>query len=158
MGTASPSRDHRDHRRNGETARRRPGYGRGRGRAVPRRAPRAGAVTLDVSPSEAILLRTHMRSWLADRSRLPVQADRVITAQDARQLADVAYELTGIRVADRAVCGGHTAPLQALADAFFARAPMVVWHASRGFGGKTTLMALLGHLETVILGADVTIL
>jgi hypothetical protein len=35
---------------------------------------------------------------------------------------------------------------------------MTVWHASRGFGGKTTLMALLGHLETVLLGADVTIL
>jgi hypothetical protein len=78
--------------------------------------------------------------------------------QDVAELAEAAYRLTGIRVPDRAVCPGHAAPLTALAAAFFARSPMTVWHASRGFGGKTTLMALLGHLETVLLGADVTIL
>lgn len=78
--------------------------------------------------------------------------------QDVAELAERAYHLTGIRVPDRAVCPGHVAPMTALAAAFFARSPMTVWHASRGFGGKTTLMALLGHLETVLLGADVTIL
>lgn len=77
---------------------------------------------------------------------------------DVAELAEAAYRLTGLRVPDRAVCPGHVAPLTALADAFFARSPMTVWHASRGFGGKTTLLALLGHLETVLLGADVTIL
>lgn len=77
---------------------------------------------------------------------------------DIAELAASAYRLTGIRVPDRAVCPGHVAPLTALAAAFFARSPMTVWHASRGFGGKTTLLALLGHLETALLGADVTIL
>lgn len=78
--------------------------------------------------------------------------------EDVADLAASAYRLTGLRLAERAVCPGHTAPLQALAAAFFARSPVTVWHASRGFGGKTTMLALLGHLETVLLGADVTIL
>jgi hypothetical protein len=77
---------------------------------------------------------------------------------DVSELAAAAYRYTGLRVPDRAVCPGHVSPLSALADAYFARAPVTVWHASRGFGGKTTLLALLGHLETVLLGTDVTIL
>lgn len=78
--------------------------------------------------------------------------------QDVAELAEAAYRLTGIRLSDRAICPGHTAPLKAFADAYFARYPVTVWKASRGLGGKTTLMALLGHLETVLLGAEVTIL
>jgi len=77
---------------------------------------------------------------------------------DVAELAETAYRLTGLRIPDRVVCSGHSSPLRALADAYFARSPVTVWHASRGFGGKTTLLALLGHLETVLLGADVTIL
>lgn len=78
--------------------------------------------------------------------------------EDVHQLAETAYRLTGLRLADRAVCPGHAAPLAAFADAYFARHPVTVWKASRGLGGKTTLLALLGHLETVLLGAEVTIL
>lgn len=78
--------------------------------------------------------------------------------KDTLELAAEAYRLTGIRVPDTVVCPNHTSPLDALADAFFARSPVIVWKASRGFGGKTTLLALLAHLEAVLLGADVTIL
>lgn len=78
--------------------------------------------------------------------------------QDVADLAERVQRLTGLRLAERAVCPGHTAPLQAFADAYFARYPVTVWKASRGLGGKTTLLALLGHMETVLLGAEVTIL
>jgi hypothetical protein len=99
-----------------------------------------------------------VRSVLARRRVGSLEPDPAIVAADTRELAAAAYALTGLVVPDRAICPGHTAPLQALADAYFARAPVTVWHASRGFGGKTMLLALLGHLETVLLGADVTIL
>lgn len=78
--------------------------------------------------------------------------------QDVTDLAEAVHRLTGFRLAERAVCPGHAAPLQAFADAYFARHPVTVWKASRGLGGKTTLLALLGHMETVLLGAEVTIL
>lgn len=74
------------------------------------------------------------------------------------ELAETIHELTGLRLASKAVCPGHTAPLKAFADAFFGRHRVIVWKASRGLGGKTTMLALLGHMETAVLGAEVTIL
>lgn len=113
---------------------------------------------LAVSPAEAAIIRPRLRRLIARRAADRQAGPEPIVAADVRELADLAYQLTGLRVADQAVCRGHTAPLQALADAYFARAPVTVWHASRGLGGKSTLLALLGHLETIALGADVAIL
>jgi hypothetical protein len=113
---------------------------------------RLSTAVLDALPLAAA--EWEVRAETAGSSEVPTPA----LPSDAIALGSVAHELTGLRVADRAVCPGHTAPLQALADAYFARSPVTVWHASRGFGGKTMLLALLGHLETVLLGADVTIL
>lgn len=56
------------------------------------------------------------------------------------------------------VCPEHTSPFDAFADAFFARSPLTVWKASRGFGGKTTLLGVLVLTESAILGAQGTIL
>ena len=49
----------------------------------------------------------------------------------------------GVRIPAVACCEGHVAPAQAFLDALFARAPVALWIASRGFGGKTSLLALL---------------
>lgn len=68
------------------------------------------------------------------------------------------YATWGVRIPRTRVCPNHVAPFQAFADAFFARAPVVVWKASRGFGGKTNLISILGMSELVALGAFVTIL
>ncbi len=68
------------------------------------------------------------------------------------------YATWGVKIPRTAVCRGHVAPFQAFADAFFARAPVCIWKASRGFGGKTNLVSLLGMSELVALGAFVTIL
>lgn len=43
------------------------------------------------------------------------------------ELAHVVYDIAGIRLSPNAVCPGHSAPLQAFADAFFAKHSMAVW-------------------------------
>lgn len=64
----------------------------------------------------------------------------------------------GIELPRRKVCAHHSPPFQAFADAYFARSSVSVWKASRGFGGKSLLLALLGLCESVFLGAKVNIL
>jgi hypothetical protein len=61
-------------------------------------------------------------------------------------------------IPDREVCPGHTSPWRAFCDAYFARHRVSVWLASRGFGGKSFLLALLGLVEALTLKCDVTIL
>jgi hypothetical protein len=74
------------------------------------------------------------------------------------ELRALVSELWGVRIPDTQVCPNHSTPWRAFADAFFARSPVSVWHASRGFGGKTFLLALLGLTEAALLGADVNVL
>lgn len=64
----------------------------------------------------------------------------------------------GVRIPRVRVCADHCAPFDAFADAFFARTPVNIWKASRGFGGKTQLLSILGMSEIVALGAFCTIL
>lgn len=56
------------------------------------------------------------------------------------------------------VCANHSTPFQAFADAYFARYPMVIWKASRGFGGKSRTLGLLGLTEITLLGAEANVL
>jgi len=63
----------------------------------------------------------------------------------------------GLRYPRTKVCEHHVAPFKALADAYFARYPIVVVWASRGFGGKSTLLAGLSLME-LLAGADVVLL
>jgi len=64
----------------------------------------------------------------------------------------------GVTIPNTKVCHNHIPPFRAFADAYFARHPVCVWKASRGFGGKTQLLSILGMSELVGLGAFVTIL
>lgn len=70
----------------------------------------------------------------------------------------VVATLWGIEIPRLSVCLNHQSPFEAFADAYFARSPVSVWKASRGFGGKTTLMGALTATEGVTLGAESTIL
>jgi hypothetical protein len=74
------------------------------------------------------------------------------------ELRALVLELWGVRIPDVQVCPNHTTPWRAFADAFFARSPVMVWKASRGFGGKTFLLAVLGLTEAVLLKSDVAVL
>lgn len=82
--------------------------------------------------------------------RLPIR-----TEGELRTFVRVAW---GLRIPNTAVCPGHTTPWRAFASAYFARSRVEVWKASRGLGGKSTLLATLGQTEAVTLHADVTIL
>ncbi len=67
------------------------------------------------------------------------------------------YTTIGLRFPKVRVCPNHSTPWDALCDAYFARSPVVVWKASRAFGGKTNLMAALAFAEAVTLRASVSI-
>ena len=64
----------------------------------------------------------------------------------------------GVHIPAVACCPGHVAPAQAFCDALFARAPVALWIASRGFGGKTFLLALLAAANAILFETDVIIL
>ena len=89
--------------------------------------------------------------------RVERQRRRVRSGTDRDLLAFV-EETFGVRIPAVACCPGHVAPAQAFCDAYFSRASVAVWKASRGFGGKSTLLALLALTEAITLQADVTVL
>ena len=100
-------------------------------------------------------LRTIFSNPVAVRAER--QRRRVPTGTDDDLLAFV-EETFGVRIPAVACCPGHVAPAQAFCDAYFSRADVAVWKASRGFGGKSTLLALLALTEAITLKADVTVL
>ena len=93
---------------------------------------------------------------------VPIAADAVVAPSVAirtdDELADFVTSRFGIAIPRIKVCPDHDAPFDAFAAAFFARARVVIIHASRLFGGKTTLLAALASCEAAALGADVTLL
>lgn len=64
----------------------------------------------------------------------------------------------GVAIPRQRVCPEHTPPFEALAEAFFGEKSVTIWIGSRGFGGKTKTLSILGMTEMVALGAFVTIL
>lgn len=68
------------------------------------------------------------------------------------------HQTFGIVLPDQRVCDHHSTPFRAFADAYFARSSVSIWKGSRGFGGKTFMLALLGLTEALTLNADVSIL
>lgn len=78
--------------------------------------------------------------------------------QDDDELWQYIKTVWGIEIPRVPVCATHTAPFNALADAYFGRYPVTIWKASRGFGGKSTLMGVLCTIEAATLGAQITVL
>lgn len=78
--------------------------------------------------------------------------------QTDAELKDFLLKTFNVVLPDTHVCPNHSTPFRAFADAYFARSSVVVWKASRGLGGKSYLLSLLGHCEADTLSADVTIL
>jgi hypothetical protein len=80
------------------------------------------------------------------------------TVESDAQLAVWLREHLAVHLPTRACSPQHTPPFRAFADAYFARHPLTVWHASRGFGGKSYMLAALGLAEACTLGAEVRVL
>lgn len=103
-----------------------------------------------VEPETAILRQ--VGAWCRD----PSQGRGRI--RDDEDLHEWVRENLGVVIPRQACCDSHTAPFDAFADAFFARHSMAVWVGSRGFAGKSFLLAALGLAEAVDLGAGVRVL
>jgi hypothetical protein len=88
----------------------------------------------------------------------PQRQNSLTRPQNDEELKTFLFESFRIHIPDVQVCSNHTTPFRAFSDAYFARHGVTVWKASRGFGGKSYLLALLGHCEALTLGAEVTIL
>lgn len=81
-----------------------------------------------------------------------------VNLSDKHELAEWVEHTFGVRLVEGSCCAGHASPLDAFAAAYFAENPVVVWKASRGLGGKTVMLALLGLTKAVTLGTGVTLL
>lgn len=79
----------------------------------------------------------------------------IVTEDDLREFIRLAF---GVKLPDVQVCADHTTPWRAFCDAYFAKSPVAVWKASRGFGGKSFTLALLGLTMAVTRKADVSLL
>jgi hypothetical protein len=84
------------------------------------------------------------------RFQLPIHNET-----DLREFVRLAW---GVTFPDVQVCESHSTPWRAFADAYFARSPVSVWKGSRGFGGKSFTLAVLGLTEAVTLKANVNLL
>lgn len=87
---------------------------------------------------------------LVSKYKLPIR--------DEDTLRKYLLDACGVTIPDVQVCANHSTPWRAFCDSYFARHPVVVWKASRGFGGKSFLMSLLGKTEAETIKADVNIL
>lgn len=78
--------------------------------------------------------------------------------QDPDELHEFVHTVFGMNIPRKSVCKNHCAPFDAFCNAYFADSPVAIWKASRGLGGKSTMLATLCATESVCLGAQVTIL
>lgn len=120
----------------------------------------AQVINKDVRGTRAILDALPLMAARRQRERQRAQehVESLLAPHTDAELLWAVKELTGLTLSTQAVCPGHSAPAQAFCDAFFARSSMAVWKASRGLGGKTVMLALLGYMEAVLLGTEVVIL
>jgi len=92
--------------------------------------------------------------------------DKVVGPQTDDELWQAVVDISGIRIprTRSPYCIAHpergcnAAPFDAFADAYFARHPISLWWASRGFGGKSLMLSTLAYSEEVLLGAKVNVL
>lgn len=95
---------------------------------------------------------------LADPAGAAVEGGGLVNLRNERELQEFIADVWGVHVPGKRVCKHHRAPLEALAAGYFAEHPRIVWKASRGFGGKSVLMAAMSLTEARCLGAGVSVL
>ena len=77
---------------------------------------------------------------------------------DPDELWWTVYGLFGVKIPRVQICSEHCSPFDAFCAAYFATSPVIVWWASRGFGGKSFLLSTLSNTEAALLGSEVTVL
>lgn len=97
--------------------------------------------------------------WAADRDRASqVEPDALPVIHNGKDLDAFLLDYFGIRLPNVQVCPNHSTPHAAFHAAYFGKAPIAVWKASRGMGGKSFTLSLLGLAEALTLRADVNVL
>jgi ribosomal protein L40E len=91
-------------------------------------------------------------------TRVPTDWHFDLPLRDEAELRLFVEKAWGVTIPNVQVCPEHTTPWRAFADAYFATSPLTIWRASRGFGGKSFLLALLGLTEAVTLKCNVNVL
>lgn len=113
-------------------------------------AERAGAEALlwTIKPTKAI---AEPQGTTEPDPELPI----ISTDED---LDAFLWNYFAVRLPNTKCCANHSTPWMAFHDAYFARSPVSIWKASRGFGGKTFTLGLLAMVEALTLRADVNLL
>lgn len=94
---------------------------------------------------------------MAARMRGRTERDVEVPTTDD-ELWDWVKHVLNVEIPRTKCCAKHVPPFEAFAHAYFAKTTMAVWLASRGFGGKSFLLALLSLTEAITLGASVNLL
>lgn len=98
-------------------------------------------------------MKDMLRKLEPSKRRKALKDFRTVTPKTDDWLHDWVSIYLGVDISRAKVCDHHVAPFTAFANAFFARDLIAIWKASRGFGGKTMLLALLTLTEAITLGA-----
>lgn len=88
----------------------------------------------------------------------PDEERHLPTIRDGADLDAFLWDYFGVKLPTHSCCPEHTPVREAFHNAYFAQAPVAVWKASRGFGGKSFTLALLAIVEALTLRADVNVL
>ena len=98
--------------------------------------------------------------WAGDRDAVAAAAepDALPVIRTSKDLDAFLWDYFGIRLPSVQVCPEHSTPHAAFHHAYFAKSPICVWKASRGLGGKSFTLSLLGLTEALTLRADVNVL
>lgn len=97
--------------------------------------------------------------WAGDREKAAaVEADALPLIRTSKDLDAFLLDYFGVRLPNVQVCPEHSTPHEAFHHAYFAKSPINVWKASRGMGGKSFTLSLLGLTEALTLRADVNVL
>lgn len=111
-------------------------------------------------PCMNLLIRQGLRRASQKMSEGRDDSAEILIPKNDDDLWQLVVDLWNIEIPRVAVCThkGHVAPFDAFSEAFFARTPISIWHASRGLGGKSVLLATLALTEAVVLAAKVNLL
>lgn len=104
--------------------------------------------------------RVHAKMrWAVDREKAAeAEPDALPLIRNGADLDKFLQDYFGIRLPNVQVCPEHSTPHDAFHAAYFATHPISVWKASRGLGGKSFTLSLLGLTEALTLRADVNVL
>ena len=100
------------------------------------------------------MLDAVVQEWRGKLASEPTMPD--IRAEE--DLRGYLWQRFGTRLPNTCVCQGHVSPWSVFCEAYFAKHHVIVLKGSRGFAGKTWMLALLALVEATTLRATVSIL